>query len=178
MFRRPRSGRAILISLGTACIGAIAAVIGVSGCSIATGFRGPGYDRKAGVTLQDVGPSVIVVMTHAVYDPAQKRTFFDATNRVADSLPDNPGLVGHSIRTRIFGHEAWTMTIWRDHESADEFAVSPIHKEAVRVGMPTLRSSRFLRFDWPTNEVPPPWSDAIRRLEAQGRDPGAYAPRG
>lgn len=147
-------------------LAAIAAALSLPGCEVWTPFRGPGYSRSKGVTLSDVGDHVVVALTHATLDPANRGVFDDYTQHVLESLPQSEGLVGYSVRKQLLGNEVWTMTVWRDHDSIDRFVTAPSHKEAMRQGMAPVLEAQFHRMEWPAASVPPSWSDMKRALES------------
>ena len=154
-------------NLAIALLGALAASVGFSGgCQLATPFKGTGYSRDEGVTLAGVGDTVCVAITHALLDGDNRSAFDDHTRRVIQSLPTQDGYIGHSVRTRLLGHEVWTMTVWRDEEAMQAFVDSPVHRTAIREGMSAVRSAQFLRLDWPTASVPPSWNEIQQRLQS------------
>lgn len=159
------------IAGGLAGLGGVAAAC-LPSCRLAMPFSGPGYSRSAGVTLPDAGETVVVAITHAVMDGEKRGSFDEGTRRVDESLATRDGFIGRSLRTRVLGNEAWTMTVWRDEESMEAFVSSPVHRRAIREGMPALKSARFLRFTIPVGEVPPSWGEVDRRLE--GVEPQTY----
>jgi heme-degrading monooxygenase HmoA len=149
--------------------GAVIAACGAAGlasCEVATPFRGPGFERGRGVTLPGAGDRVVVGITNARIAPGKRALFNDHTQRVIDSLNGNDGYIGHSVRLRLLGSEAWTMTAWRDEAALDAFVRSPVHREAMREGTASLTSARFMRMEWPAAEMPPPWREILKRLEA------------
>lgn len=131
---------------------------------LATPFRGPGYAKGQGVTLPHAGDTVVVALTNATLDPDTRRIFDHHTKLVIQSLPGNDGYIGHSVRSRVFGNEVWTVTVWRDQVSAEAFVRSPVHLEAIRAGMIAVKTARFHQFTLPANQVPPPWADIKARL--------------
>jgi hypothetical protein len=58
------------------------------------------------------------------------------------------------------------MTVWRDKASLDAFVRSEVHTEAIRMGMPAVKTAQFLRFEWPAQDVPPSWGEVERRLSS------------
>lgn len=58
------------------------------------------------------------------------------------------------------------MTVWKDDAAVEAFMASPVHRTAIREGMAAVKTAQFLRFEWPTDQVPPPWSEVMRRLES------------
>lgn len=148
----------------TAAAASIAAVLGLGSCTLSTPFAGEGYSRKRGVTLPDAGESVVVAVTHALLDGSNRRDFDAHSRLVVASLPQHQGYIGHSVRTSIFGNEVWTMTVWRDQHSLDEFMRSPVHTEAIKRGLSAVLRGQFERFDWPREQVPPSWQDVDQHL--------------
>lgn len=176
---RRRLRRPALLILTVA--GFIAALFGLPSCQLATPFAGPGYSPSRGVTLPDVGDSVIVAVTHAHLDPDNRRPFDDYTRHVIRSLSDNDGYIGHSVRARVFGHEVWTLTVWRDEPSLDAFVRSPTHRAAIREGLSGVTTAQFMRFTSPTSDVPPRWNSILQRLKSvefiDYSQPSARSPR-
>lgn len=173
---RSQRPRRILAFSGVGLV-ILAALKALTGCQLATPFRGDGYSSRRGVTLDGVGDTVTVGLTNATLDGSRRRAFDDYTQRVVASLPGTPGYIGHSIRTRVLGNEVWTMTVWKDEASLDAFVRSPTHREAIRLGMPAVASAKFHRYTIPVGEVPPSWSDVMAVLEkVEARQYGPTSP--
>lgn len=151
------------IAAGLLAVLATAALL--PGCQISTNFRGPGYSSDAGVTLADDDDEVVVVVTYAQLDNTRRAPFDAHSELVIESLAAQPGHIGHSRRKRLFGTEAWTMTIWRDEAAVEQFLSSPTHRAAIRAGQGALERAKFERFNWPRNAVPPTWDEVDARLE-------------
>lgn len=71
---------------------------------------------QQGKTFAQLPPDtpLTVGITHVTLgdDRAKNRVFWDHTLQVIDSLPQHRGYLGHKVRKKILGKEAWTMTIW------------------------------------------------------------------
>ncbi|MFN5946808.1 MAG: antibiotic biosynthesis monooxygenase family protein [Phycisphaerae bacterium] len=152
--------RTLLVPIG----GFVAAVPFLASCQMAAPFKGPGYTPGKGVTLPGATDTVWIGLTNAQLDGSNRAVFDDYTNRVIRDLPSREGHIGHSVRTRVFGNEVWTMTIWRDEAALNAFVRAPVHREAMREGISAVKSARFARFAWPASQVPPSWTEAKRRL--------------
>lgn len=150
---------------GLALLAFGAELFGGGGCQVGPSFRGPGFSDELGVTAPDAGETVVVAITHAVLDGKNRDAFDEYTQKVIKSLRGNDGYIGYAVRTRIFGNEVWTMTVWRDEESTKAFVRSPVHQEAIRRGLAGVKTAQFLRFEWPRSEVPPSWDEVKRRLQ-------------
>ena len=148
-----------------AFLGALALL---GGCAISTPFQGPGYDRSTGVSSDRADGIVIVALTHAVLGK-ERRNFDRGVDRVVDSLAQQPGLIGYSLRRELFGNEAWTMTVWRDEASLEDFVRSSTHQQAIRDGAGELAGVNFSRFELPATELPIGWDTALEYLAASGR---------
>jgi len=140
----------------------------LAGCSLATPFK----TSPAGELHQ--GP-VYIGVTNAKVDGDDRRAFDEHTKNVIASLPTQEGYLGHSVRSRDLGNEVWTMTIWKDERTLDQFVRSPVHRQAMRQGTPQVLTAKFDRFEWPSIKTRPSWSHVIGRLESV--DPIDYAAR-
>lgn len=136
-----------------------------AGCSVATPFRW--FDQpQAGLSdAQDA--QVIVAVTHAQVDAARRKLFDQGANRVIDSLPTQPGLVGYSVRRQVFGDEVWTATVWADEASLLRFVQSPAHLQAVREGNAAILQIDYTQIRLRKSELPVSWS----RLLAESAKP-------
>jgi heme-degrading monooxygenase HmoA len=162
MLRRPRAR--FLFAL----VAVLLPIPAVTGCTLAKPFSGPGYERGKGVTLPGAGETVVVGLTYAKLDPATRGPFDDNRVRVVEDLARNAGFIGYSIRTRVFGNEVWTMTVWQSHGALDAFVESQAHQRGVREGMPAVTAARFARIELPRREIPLSWDRALEVLEKDG----------
>ncbi|MDX2088871.1 MAG: antibiotic biosynthesis monooxygenase [Kofleriaceae bacterium] len=143
-------------------------MLALAACAVSRPFAGPGYDRERGVIAPDTGAMVVVALTNATLDGARRHTFDDHTRRVVDSLSSQPGFIGSSLRTRIFGNEVWTMTAWTSEEALDNFVASGVHQTAIENGMAPVRTARFARIKVARTALPLSWDRALEILETQG----------
>ena len=144
--------------------------LALTGCAVATPFRGPGYDPDLGVTLEGNG-SVVVAVTEAVLrnDRFKRTDFWTQVSSVEGTLIEMPGLIGYSKRTSLFGPQAWTVTVWKDEASLNAFVQSDVHQRAIAEAFDALKLARFVRFQAARTDVPVSWDRAIEMLEQQGR---------
>lgn len=145
-------------------------LIGIFGslvsCSIGTPFK-----RSEVAAAKNPDDLVVVALTHVVLgdDDELNDLFWDYVFRIEDELPQFEGLVGHSLRKRLFSDEGWTMSVWESEEAMEGFVRSGLHKEAVRRTKRALESVRFARVKIPRKEVPPSWEQAERLLDEQNQ---------
>ena len=149
-------------------IALLVSVLPLAGCTIATPFKGPGYEPQKGITLAAVD-TVYVGLTLAELkeDRELQAKFWYHVRKVEDSLETLPGFVGYSKRTRLFGNQAWTMTVWTDEESLDRFVQSEVHQTAIRESMEAIELASFARVALKREEIPISWEDALAILDAQ-----------
>ncbi len=150
--------------------GLLLALISLSGCAISTPFRGPGYDEAEGVAAGRP-ETVVVVLTEARLrdDRAGSAAFWDNVSKVEDSLAEQPGFIGYSLRRELLGDRAWTMTVWADETSIAAFVQSPSHQTAIEEGLGALEATGFARIEVRREEVPLDWERAEEILAASDR---------
>ncbi|MCZ8344296.1 MAG: hypothetical protein O9301_14775 [Leptospira sp.] len=96
-------------------------------------------------------------------------TFWKRVSSVRESIESNPGYLGGSIRRQLFGSKAWTMTVWKDEESIDNFVYAKEHERAMKEGGPAVKRGRFYRIQKQWKEVPIPWEVAEELVHEEGR---------
>ncbi|HIP80056.1 MAG TPA: hypothetical protein EYH07_16550 [Kiloniellaceae bacterium] len=145
-------------------------LLALGGCTIATPFKGPGFDPKEGVTLEG-SDRVVVAITRAVLqgDRSERSDFWTNVWRVEASLEARQGFIGYSLRRELFGAEAWTMTAWIDESSLDAFVSSSVHQTAIEQSLPALGQTGFARFEVERDDIPLSWDRAVEILEEDGR---------
>lgn len=139
-----------------------------TGCTVALPFK-----KSTLFNPSDTSNAVAVVgLTHVTLgDDAEKNSlFWKNTFAVLDDLPNRPGYLGHGVRVKIFGGEAWTMTVWADQESLKAFVRSEKHQTAMQQGIAALKNARFAQFEMKLPEVPMSWKQAEEVLAKSGRD--------
>ena len=144
----------------------------ITSCSVGMPFRWPGYDPIKGVTAQNAGENVLVVITNPIVDQDKRSAFDDYTQRLLKSMHNSPGLIGYSGRKQILGDEAWTVSIWADEDSMKKFIRSPEHEAAIDAGMPALKTVRFRREWISAKQLPLTWTEVLSILD-DGKTPPA-----
>ena len=134
-------------------------ILWLEGCAISTPVRM--QPPRPGDRPDDV---LVVSLSHATVDPANRAAFDRYTQLVADSLPSHPGLVMYSIRRQVFGPEAWTMTAWTSAEARTRFVESAIHRRAMAEGRPALVAARFKQLELRRDQLPLDWDRALQLL--------------
>ena len=155
----------------TRIFAALLCAIGLGGCTVSTSFQGPGFESREGITLSGTTP-VVVSITHAtlVDDGARRETFWRLSGEVIDSLDEQPGLVGYSVRRELLGDEAWTMTVWSEDATRRDFIAGPTHRQAMADAYESLAEARFATVEVERSDIPLSWDRALELLDTHGRN--------
>lgn len=135
----------------------------VAGCAISTPYRELATAGQPQGSNADA--TVVVMVTHATLNNAQRTPFDEYTRRIVAALPQQPGLIGYSVRTAPLGNEAWTLTVWADSRSLMQFVQSELHQRAVKASAESLVGTRFGRFDIAASRLPLTWEQALKMLD-------------
>ncbi len=142
----------------------------MSGCTISSPLKGPGI-RGGSVLVETENDLVVVGLTYIKTgkDYQKNKVFWSHVSEVYESMEAQPGLVAYSIRREVFGDQGWTMSIWQDEKSLQDFVQSTVHQNATSAGMPALTQTKFARLTVQKSEIPIPWDQAEEILRASKR---------
>lgn len=139
-----------------------------TGCSVSTPFKWvEAPARDASVRSDD---ELLIAVTHARVDSAQRKLFDDGASRVLQSLPSQPGLIGYSVRKQLFGDEVWTATVWTDETAMLQFVRSPDHVRAVRESSSAVRTIEYARLHVRRSALPVSWSQLLVMTQSATSD--------
>lgn len=138
----------------------------LGGCAFATPYRPAAQAPDA-----EPGETAVIALTEATLGPdrAARAAFWDGVRAVERDLPNQPGLLGHSLRRELLGNKAWTMTVWESQAALDRFVASPAHRAAMRAGNPAVAGQRFATVSRPRTAGPLPWAEALDVLAREGQ---------
>lgn len=125
-------------------------------------FRGPGYDAKKGLLIEQ-DSFVVAVTSGEITD--RRKDFFGQLQQVMNSLSSTDGLVGYAVQKEIVGRRVWTQSVWTSEEELEEFLRSTAHREAVREGGIPRSTVQSVVVSLPATEVPLAWG-RVRELLA------------
>ncbi|MCP9959831.1 DUF3291 domain-containing protein [Streptomyces sudanensis] len=90
-----------------------------------------------------------------------------------------PGAYGVSLLARPLRRTFHTLSAWRDRDALDAYVRAEPHRGIMRDLRPVMRDSAFVFWETTTDDLPPTWDDALRRLAAQAaRDTSGKAAPG
>ena len=135
----------------------------LSNCRIATPFL------ISKDSANDPEKNVIVSITYAqIADNSNKnKSFWKNVGLIKENAKENSGLIGISISKKIFGNEAWTMTVWETEEDLENFIISKRHSQAIDESEEALSNSKFARLKMKRKEIPLAWDKALNILAEQ-----------
>lgn len=138
---------------------AAAVVLLLVGCSISTPYRENGSAASGTQT-------VLVAVTEATLsnDRQARAAFWAEVRRIEAELPEQPGLLGYSLRQEVFGERVWTMTVWTSEADLRTFLAGASHRLGIRNGYPGTVDVRFVRISRPAGSPRLTWPEAVDAL--------------
>lgn len=134
-------------------------------CVVGSPFKKSAQSKE--LNLSEDRPVVLVVSEANIQgNPWTQILFWKNTSAVNRDLDNNKGFLGGSIRRQLFGSRAWTMTVWLDEDSLENFIYSPVHDKAIQESKSALKRTNFYRREILWKEVPLSWESAIQELES------------
>ena len=82
-------------------------------------------------------------------------------------LAETPGLIGYSLRAKLFRHRFWTLTVWEDDTALTAFVGHEPHRTTMGGLGPHMDTTAFVRWDVMGSDVPLSWDEAMRRSAAE-----------
>lgn len=134
----------------------------LAGCAISQPFSGPGWD---GELITDAEGPFVTAVTHTRAAKGAGKEFDRHVDAVLDQMEEQPGFIGGSLRGRIIGREAWTMTVWEDEASLGAFVGGGAHLEAMVDASSVVDGVWSVTYSVTREEMPPSWSHALDELE-------------
>jgi hypothetical protein len=140
----------------------------LTSCKFGTPFSGPITEMKK--LSPDETAVIALSYVKTGDDSAKNKVFWDYVMEVNDDLPKQKVYLGHSIRRVVLGKEGWTMTVWENEQSLNEFVSGDLHQRAIDKSLNAVAKARFARATVMRSEVPISWEKAEQILATQGRD--------
>lgn len=88
------------------------------------------------------------------------------TWRIQGQLRRTPGLLGYSLRARIFQRQFWTLSVWEEEAALQQFVVENPHGQVMRALQQKMGQTHFVRWSMRSSEFPPRWQEALARQDA------------
>ena len=137
----------------------------LQGCTLASPFIGPKYDKKSGRLTLPPDQTVVMAITNAKLDRKTRRGFDKSSEEIYSTIDKYDGYVGGSVRFRILDEEVWTMTLWEDQKSLKNFVDSRQHLDAMYMTNQAMKQFRHFNIELPARDLPYSWSQVEEMLE-------------
>lgn len=93
--------------------------------------------------------------------------FLAFVRKIQQQLNAGPdGLVGYSLLAKPLRSNYWTLSVWRDGAALGRFIQASPHREAMQELPKALSGFRTTRWNALASALPPGWSDALARGDA------------
>ena len=89
--------------------------------------------------------------------------FFRLILAVQRQLAGTAGLVGYTLRARLFSRRFWTLSVWESEDALKRFVVAQPHRDTMRKLRGKMGETTFTRWPVSGSDLPPSWEDAIKR---------------
>jgi len=90
--------------------------------------------------------------------------FFRYTTQTQRQLMTTPGIVGYALLARPFSRQFWTLSVWRDQQSLNDFVRQMPHSQIMQALAPHMGETNFAQWTVTSAEIPLDWPTALARL--------------
>jgi len=91
-------------------------------------------------------------------------SFIQQTTAIRKQLNESPGLIGYSLRAKLLGKKAWTLSVWQNEAALREFVGRSPHVDTMKK-ISLGEERKFVRWKLKGSGVPPKWDEAVKHLE-------------
>jgi hypothetical protein len=82
-------------------------------------------------------------------------------------LKATAGVIGYSLRAKLFTRRFWTLSVWEDSVALMDFVARVPHSDSMKAMAPFMGKTKFTQWKVSGSNVPLRWDEAIGRI-AQG----------
>ena len=90
--------------------------------------------------------------------------FFRFSLQTHRQLKTTPGVIGYCLEAKPFSRKFWTLSVWEDQKSLNNFVRQIPHSQIMQALAPHMGKSQFARWSVTHAEIPLDWSSAKARL--------------
>jgi heme-degrading monooxygenase HmoA len=90
--------------------------------------------------------------------------FFRFAFQIQRQLKTAPGLIGYSLDAKPFSKKFWTLSVWEDQQSLNNFVRQIPHSQVMQALAPHMDKTQFAQWTVTHTDIPPNWSAAKARL--------------
>jgi hypothetical protein len=93
--------------------------------------------------------------------------FLRFSMQIHRQLKTTAGVMGYSLRAKLFTRRFWTLSVWENSAALMDFVAEVPHSESMKSMVPFMGKTKFTQWKVPGSNVPLKWDEAIGRM-AQG----------
>ncbi|MFI0270461.1 DUF3291 domain-containing protein [Streptomyces luteogriseus] len=90
--------------------------------------------------------------------------FLAGTPAVWRQVRRSPGVYGATLKAKPLRRTFWTLSAWESEDALHAFVRAGAHGPSSRGLAPQMKDSAFTTWQVSSDELPLPWSEALRRL--------------
>lgn len=90
--------------------------------------------------------------------------FFRFSMQIHGQLKATAGVIGYSLDARIFSRKFWTLSVWEDQQSLNNFVRQIPHSKSMQAMAPHMGKTQFAQWTVTHTEIPLDWRSAKARL--------------
>jgi hypothetical protein len=79
-------------------------------------------------------------------------------------LKGTAGVIGYSLRAKLFTRRFWTLSVWKNSAALMDFVAKVPHSESMKAMAPFMGKTEFTQWKVSGSHVPLQWDEAIRRM--------------
>jgi len=87
--------------------------------------------------------------------------------QIQKQLKTTPGIIGYSLRAKLFSRNFWTLSAWADEKSLMGFVVKIPHEQAMKAMAAHMGPTKFTKWKVPGSVLPLQWKDAMLRSQEE-----------
>jgi hypothetical protein len=83
--------------------------------------------------------------------------------QIHKQLKTTTGIIGYSMRAKLFSRNFWTLSAWADEKSPMEFVVKIPHGQAMKAMIQHMGPTKFTKWKVLGSALPLRWEEAMER---------------
>jgi hypothetical protein len=93
--------------------------------------------------------------------------FLRFSMEIQKQLRATPGVIGYSMRAKLFSRRFWTMSIWESSAALMDFVAKVPHSDSMKTMTPFMGQTKFTQWKVAGAQIPLHWDEAIRRMSQE-----------
>ena len=93
--------------------------------------------------------------------------FLKFSFQIQKQLRATRGIIGYSLRAKLFSRKFWTLSAWTDEKPLMDFVANIPHGQAMKAMMPHMGPTKFTKWKVSGSVLPLRWEDAMERSKKE-----------